>query len=151
MRQTMSAATRGNRLIGVLHIGVKAAQIAVAFGSALAQRGYSARLDQFKEIKPRNVAYFGPVGASQAFEPRLQCCKPGCRIGEIAIAAWLDRFGARGGRGQERQDKCARNHQSHKSKTGQDEAFEHDMIPCGPPLVGPQREKVHVLRYLSTG
>jgi len=125
----MSAAARGNGLVGVLDIGVKSAQIAVALGPVLAQGDDSARLDQFEEIKPRGIAYFGPIAGAEPFEPRLQCRETGGRIGEGTVAAWLYRFRTRGRRRQQRQDECGRNDQPYKCEKSQDEAFQHDMIP----------------------
>jgi hypothetical protein len=63
----------------------------------------------------------------------------------------LYRFRTRGGRGQKRQDECSRNDQPYKLDEGENETFQHDAIPCDPPLVGPGSKKVHVPRYSFTG
>src|SRR3972149_1874428 len=51
------AAARRNRLVEVLDIGVEPAEIALAVGAVLAQRGNRARLHHFEEIQPGGVAH----------------------------------------------------------------------------------------------
>jgi len=82
-----SEATRGDRPVNVLYIGVQATQFALAFGSSLAERGHRPRFYDFKKIKLGGGAGLSPGRHAKLFDPFLHGDNVRRCIGKIAVAS----------------------------------------------------------------
>jgi hypothetical protein len=97
----------------MFHIGIEAAQLALAFRPASAQSGDGTRLDDLEKVEPCRgadiLAFFGV----ESFEVRLRRCDICAGLGEVAIAAGqLERRRAGGWRSEQRQCECGRHDQA---------------------------------------
>jgi hypothetical protein len=78
--------------INVLNVGVQAAQLALAFGTTLAERGHGSRLYDFKKIKLSDGAGLWPGGHAKLFDSapvwqrRLPLHRQDCDRIAVAVA-----------------------------------------------------------------
>src|SRR5262249_15476178 len=120
-----SEATRGDRPVNVLYIGVQATQFALAFGSSLAERGHRPRFYDFKKIKLGGGAGLWPRDYAKLFDPRLDGGHVRSCIGKAAIAS--RRLWMRWWRHKQRERKGAWQDDSDKSKKPAKKELKHGM------------------------
>ena len=112
--------------INVLDVGVEAAQLALAFGTALAKRSHGSRPYDFKKIKLGDGAGVWPGGYAKLFDPRLHGSDVCCCIGKIAIASrCLQRFWTRWRCHKQREGEGAGQDDSDKGKKPAKKELKH--------------------------